>query len=111
VEHQWGKRLIRSWDEAGWIDAPQRIGAKTAPIIGARADEVIVADSTSVNLFNLLVAAAKLSDPSTILTEAGDFPTGLYIAAAAADLWSCASRPLTVPSFSVGSIRTPIWFC
>ncbi len=86
VEQQWGERLIRSWNEAGWIDAPQRIGAKIAPIIGARADEVIVADSTSVNLFKLLVAAAKLSERSTILTEAGNFHTDVYIAAAAANL-------------------------
>jgi kynureninase len=86
VEQQWGERLIRSWNEAGWIDAPQRIGAKIAPIIGARTDEVIVADSTSVNLFKLLVAAAKLSDRPTILTEAGNFHTDVYIAAAAANL-------------------------
>lgn len=86
VERQWGERLIRSWNEAGWIDAPQRIGAKIAPIIGARPDEVIVADSTSVNLFKLLIAAARLSDRPTILTEAGNFHTDLYIAAAAADL-------------------------
>ncbi len=86
VLHQWGERLIRSWNEADWIGAPQRIGAKIAPIIGARSDEVIVADSTSVNLFKLLVAAAKLSNRSTILTEAGNFPTDVYIATAAADL-------------------------
>lgn len=86
VVHQWGERLIRSWNEADWIGAPQRIGAKIAPIIGARTDEVIVADSTSVNLFKLLVAAAKLSNRTTILTEAGNFPTDAYIAAAAADL-------------------------
>jgi kynureninase len=86
VQQQWGERLIRSWNEAGWIDAPQRIGAKIAPIIGAEPDEVIVADSTSVNLFKLVVAAAKLSDRPTILTEAGNFHTDLYIAAAAANL-------------------------
>src|SRR5215203_5438948 len=86
VVHQWGERLIRSWNEANWIDAPQRIGAKIAPIIGAGIDEVIVADSTSVNLFKLLLAAAKLSDRSTILTEAGNFSSDIYIAAAAANL-------------------------
>jgi kynureninase len=86
VEQQWGERLIRSWNEAGWIDLPARLGAKIAHIIGAAPDEVTVADSTSVNLFKLLIAAAKLSDRSTILTEAGNFHTDVYIAAAAADL-------------------------
>jgi kynureninase len=86
IEHQWGKRLIRSWNEAGWIDAPARIGAKVAPLIGARADEVIVADSTSVNLFKLLAAAAKLSDRGTILTEAGNFHSDLYVAEGVAEL-------------------------
>ena len=54
---QWGERLIRSWNE-GWIDAPARLGGKIAPLIGARADEVIVGDSTSANLFKALVVAA-----------------------------------------------------
>ena len=55
LARQWGDRLIRSWNE-GWIDAPTRVGAMIAPLIGAAADEVIVADSTSVNLYKLIVA-------------------------------------------------------
>ena len=86
VEHEWGERLIRSWNEAGWIDAPQRVGAKIARLIGAKPNEVIVADSTSVNLYKLLVAAAKLSDRPSLLTEAGNFHTDLHIASGAAEL-------------------------
>src|SRR5258707_11647891 len=56
VEHEWGQRLIRGWGE-GWFTAPQRIGAKIAQLIGAQPDEVIVADSTSVNFFKLVMAA------------------------------------------------------
>jgi kynureninase len=80
VERQWGERLIRHWNE-GWIEAPQRIGAKIAPLIGARADEVIVADSTSTNLFKLIVAALRL-DPkrNVVVSELGNFPTDLHIA-------------------------------
>ena len=80
AERQWGERLIRGWNE-GWIDAPRRVGAKLAPLIGAAADEVIVADSTSANLYKLLVAALRL-DPArrTIVSEAGNFPTDLHIA-------------------------------
>ncbi len=77
---QWGDRLIRSWNE-GWIDAPQRIGAKIAPLIGAAADEVIIGDTTSTHLFKSLVAALR-SNPErhTVVSEAGNFPTDLHIA-------------------------------
>lgn len=80
IERQWGNRLIRSWNE-GWIDAPKRIGGKIAPLIGAQPDEVIVGDSTSTNLFKLLVAALQ-ADPKRriILSEAGNFPTDLHVA-------------------------------
>lgn len=80
AERQWGERLIRSWNES-WIDAPQRIGGKIARLIGAQADEVIVSDSTSANLFKLIVAALR-HDPirRTVLSEAGNFPTDLHVA-------------------------------
>ncbi len=86
VEQEWGDSLIRSWNVHGWIDAPQRAGARIAPLIGAEPDEVIVTDSTSVNLFKLMVAAARLSDRPAILTEAGNFHTDLHIASGVADL-------------------------
>ena len=77
---QWGERLIRSWNE-GWIDAPRRLGAKIAPLIGAAADEVIVGDSTSANLYKLIVAALRLDPTRTeVVSEAGNFPTDLHIA-------------------------------
>ncbi len=80
VQRQWGDRLIRSWNE-GWIDAPQRIGGKIARLIGAHAAEAIVADSPSVHLFKLLVAALR-HDPTrhTVVSETGNFPTDLHIA-------------------------------
>src|SRR4029077_15411324 len=49
VEREWGERLVRGWNE-GWFTSAKRIGAKIAKLLGADADEVIVADSTSVNL-------------------------------------------------------------
>ena len=79
TEAQWGRRLIRSWNE-GWFDAPARIGAKIAGLIGAGPDEVIVADSTSVNLFKLVAAALRArTGRSTILTDDLNFPSDLYI--------------------------------
>ncbi len=80
IAHEWGERLIRSWNEAGWIDLPQRLGARIAPLIGAQPDEVIVADSTSVNLFKVLSAALRLNPHRrVILSEQDNFPTDLYI--------------------------------
>ncbi len=87
VAEEWGQGLIRSWNAAGWIDLPQRVGAKIAALIGARPGEVIAADSTTVNLMKLLLAGLRLRpDRRVILTERDNFPTDLYAAECAADL-------------------------
>jgi kynureninase len=79
VENGWGQRLIRAWNE-GWISAPQRIGAKIASLIGAQPDEVIMADSTSVNLFKLVSAALRAQPERTkIVTDDLNFPSDLYV--------------------------------
>jgi kynureninase len=87
VDGEWGEELIRSWNTRGWIEAPRRVGAKIAPLIGAAPHEVLVADSTSVNLYKLIVAAAALApDRPVLLSEAGNFHTDLHIASGAAEL-------------------------
>jgi kynureninase len=79
VEKQWGDRLIRSWSEE-WFTLPERIGGKIAQLVGAEADEVIVADSTSVNLYKLATAALHARPGrARILTDDGNFPSDLYI--------------------------------
>ncbi len=79
VEHAWGRRLIRGWNE-GWMEAPQRVGAKIAQLIGARDDEVIVADSTTVNLFKLAHAALEARPGrSKIVTDELNFPSDHHI--------------------------------
>ena len=86
VERQWGEQLIRSWNE-GWFDAPERIGAKIARLVGARPTEVLVADSTSVNLFKLVVAALRARPKRRrILTDNLNFPSDLYVLQGAIDL-------------------------
>lgn len=81
VRRQWGADLIKSWNIHDWIGAPQRVGDKIARLVGAEAGEVVVSNSTSVNLFKLLSAAlAARPGRRVILTEPGDFPTDLYIA-------------------------------
>ena len=80
VTGEWGEGLIRSWNDADWISLPQRIGAKIASLIGAKSNEVIVADSVSVNLFKLMSAALGMrSGRKVILSEPGNFPTDLYM--------------------------------
>lgn len=78
AKHGWGQRLIRGWND-GWIDMPQRLGAKVATIIGAEPDEVILADSTSTNLFKLASAVLRDSAPRRIVSDASNFPSDLYI--------------------------------
>ena len=80
VAIEWGKGLITSWNAAGWVEAPQRVGDKIARLVGADAGEVIACDSTSVNLFKLLTAALSLNPQrGTILSERGNFPTDVYM--------------------------------
>ncbi|MFE9706077.1 kynureninase [Streptomyces sp. NPDC005930] len=126
VRRQWGELRIRSWEESGWWTAPERIGDRIAPLVGAAAGQVVVGDSTSVNVFKALVAAVRMAqaDGATggtdgagdrtgdgtggggpvrdeILVDATTFPTDGYIAESAARMTGCALRPLTpaeVPS-------------
>ncbi|MBK7456860.1 MAG: kynureninase [Betaproteobacteria bacterium] len=85
VQQEWGVDLIRSWNTAGWIDLPQRVGDKIARLVGAGPGELVVADSTSVNLFKVLSAALSMAQADTpkrkrIVSERSNFPTDLYIA-------------------------------
>ncbi|MBI1755824.1 MAG: kynureninase [Fimbriimonas ginsengisoli] len=79
AEDGWGSRLVRGWNE-GWFDLPARLGAKIASLIGAEPDEVVVADSTSVNLFKLAAAALEFqSGRSQIVSDDLNFPSDLYV--------------------------------
>ena len=85
VTQEWGQGLIRSWNTAGWFSLPQRLGNRIAPLIGAGQDEVVVTDSTSINLFKVLSAALSITaqdhpEKRVIVSERSNFPTDLYIA-------------------------------
>lgn len=85
VREEWGEGLIRSWNTARWIDLPQRIGDKIGRLVGAGPGELVVADSTSVNVFKALSAALDIAEADAperriILSERDNFPTDLYIA-------------------------------
>ncbi|MFT7724026.1 MAG: kynureninase [Roseateles sp.] len=81
VQQEWGQGLIASWNTAGWITLPRRLGDRLAPWLGAGPGEVLVADSTSVNLYKVLHAALRLRPGRLrIVGERGNFPTDDYIA-------------------------------
>jgi kynureninase len=87
IEAQWGRDLIGSWNTHGWIDAPLRVGAAIAPLIGAGPDEVLVADTVSINLFKLLAGGLSLRlGRRVIVSEQENFPTDLYIMQGLRDL-------------------------
>ena len=103
VQQQWGTDLIESWNEHDWWNAPRRIGAQIARLVGAHDDEVVVADSTSANVFKVLVAAARLRPGrTTLVIEPGSFPADLYIADSVADLLGLTVR--RVDPLDVGSV-------
>ena len=85
LTEEWGEGLIRSWNTAGWIDLPRRVGNKIARLVGAAPDELMVTDSTSINLYKVLSAAlaiARADAPQrrVIVSERENFPTDLYMA-------------------------------
>jgi kynureninase len=86
IAREWGQDLIRSWNTAGWFDLPKRLGDRLAPLIGARAGEVVITDSTSLNLFKALAAALQMQAAGAgaarrvIVTERANFPTDIYMA-------------------------------
>jgi kynureninase len=87
VTQEWGTDLIKSWNTAGWFQLPLKVGNKIAKLIGAKDDEVVAADSTSINLFKVLSAALSIAksdhpEKNIILSERTNFPTDLYIAEA-----------------------------
>ncbi|MGE8099142.1 kynureninase [Pseudomonas fluorescens] len=91
IAEEWGNGLIRSWNSAGWRDLPERLGNRLAGLIGAGEGEVVVTDTTSINLFKVLGAALRVQamrapTRRVIVSESSNFPTDLYIAEGLMDL-------------------------
>ena len=85
ITQEWGQGLIRAWNSAGWIDAPQRVGDKIAQLVGAAPGELVTTDSTSINLYKVLSVALNIAASDTpgrkmLVSERSNFPTDLYIA-------------------------------
>lgn len=97
VAREWGELRIRSWSESGWWEAPERVGDRIAPLVGAAPGRITVSDSTSVNVFKAVVAAVRLAQEETpgrteVLVDESTFPTDGYIAASAARMTGCTVR-------------------
>ncbi len=98
IQQEWGADLIQSWNKHQWVDFPSTLGNKLAPIIGAAEGEVLVCDSTSVNLFKLAAAALQMRPQRRkILAENGNFPTDLYMLQGLVDFSSPDIELNTVP--------------
>lgn len=100
VYREWGELRIRSWDESGWWTAPERIGDRIAPLVGAAPGQIVVGDSTSVNVFKAVVAAVRMAEEGEgrrdeILVDATTFPTDGYMAESAARMTGRTLRPVT----------------
>jgi kynureninase len=107
VTREWGALRIRSWEQSGWWTAPERIGDRIAPLVGAGPGQLVVGDSTSVNVFKALVGAVRLApeERTEILVDAATFPTDGYIAASAARLTGRTLR--AVPADRVAAEAGP----
>jgi kynureninase len=84
LSDEWGTGLIRSWNDAGWFELPIRLGDKLARLLGAGSGEVVVTDTTSLNLFKAIAAALRIQQAShpgrrVIISERESFPTDLYM--------------------------------
>jgi kynureninase len=103
VGREWGRLGIRSWDGSGWWTAPERVGDRIGALVGAAPGQVVVGDSTSVNVFKALVAAVRMAPEGRdeILVDAATFPTDGYIAESAARLTGRTVR--AVPAGEIGA--------
>ena len=95
IEEEWGRDLVAAWNRRDWLELPERVGARIAPLVGAGADEVIAADSVSLNLFKLLGALmVKARGRGVVVADKGNFPTDLYMAQGLARLLEGAGATL-----------------
>lgn len=87
IRRQWGEHLIRAWNDDQWWSAPLRIGDRIGRLVGAAPGQITVGESTSVQLFNALVGAARMRpDRKLLVTDPHHFPTDRYLAHSVARL-------------------------
>ncbi|MGA5128630.1 kynureninase [Streptomyces olivoreticuli] len=97
IGREWGQLGIRSWTESGWWSAPERVGDRIGGLVGAAPGQIVVGDSTSVNVFKAVVAAVRIvreraPGRDEVLVDAATFPTDGYVAGSAARMTGCRVR-------------------
>ncbi|MEV8474014.1 kynureninase [Streptomyces sp. NPDC051173] len=110
IGREWGQLGIRSWTESGWWSAPERIGDRIGALVGAAPGQVVVGDSTSVNVFKAVVAAVRIAREEApgrdeVLVDAATFPTDGYVAESAARMTGCRVR--AVPAAELAGAAGP----
>ncbi len=99
VARQWGHDLIASWNEHGWWQAPTRVGDQLGPIIGAAPGQTVVGDSTSVNLYKAMGAAAAMRPGRRLaVTDPDIFPTNRYVLDGVARTWGLEVVAVSPPA-------------
>lgn len=81
IEAEWGEKLIRAWNDAGWMEQPRRVGDRIARLVGAAPGTVVVGDTLSVKMYQALASALEMRpDRRVVISDSGNFPTDLYMA-------------------------------
>ena len=81
MAEEWGAMLISGWNEAGWMEAPRRLGDRIGTLIGAAPGSTVVGDTLSIRVYQALAAALALRPGRrVILSDTGNFPSDLYMA-------------------------------
>jgi kynureninase len=94
LDDEWGRGLARSWNDAGWMGEPTRLGNRIAPLIGAQPGEVLVADTLTFLIAKLIGAALEQRpERHVVLTDAANFHSDIYIIEAMCER---AGRPVTM---------------
>ena len=104
IENEWGTGLVRTW-RTNWVGLPGRVGDRLAPLVGAAAGEVLIADQTSLNLFKLASAALNHTGRPDVVSDASNFPSDLYILEGITDARGGRLRLLDSDEFAAPNIR------
>ncbi|MEK9845274.1 MAG: kynureninase, partial [Thalassospira sp.] len=81
IEDEWGEMLIRGWNEAKWMEQPERVGNLVARLIGAAPGTVVMGDTLSIKVYQALASALEMRPGrKVVVSDNGNFPTDLYMA-------------------------------
>lgn len=115
VTQEWGQDLITSWNKAGWITLPERLGNQFAPWLGVGQGELVFTDTASINLYKVLSAAARIAredspDRKKLISERSNFPTDLYIAQSVCQEYGL-ELVLLEPEEIAGALQADVAIC